>query len=178
MSTAALLALIKKNPIITVCVVLTIALAATIYLRSDAIPDANNTLDQKSTEAQRYALNIANAVQLKDHLEALKAANKVVESRMVHASDIGINQQFFYKLESDSGVKLTDLRQGRVMPTKTAYAPIEFNVSLQGDFPAVLKFLRELEDGAHYCRVVTASCAAGRSGPVSLTVTVELLGHP
>ena len=178
MTTPELLNTLKKNPIVTGCVVLSLGLAVAIYFRGSALSDANAELDMKSAEARRYALNVANAVQLREQLAALKAADQVIDSRMLRASDIGINQQFFYKLESDSGVKLVDLRQGKPGPKKGSYVPIEFSVSLRGDFPNVIKFLRSLEGGTHYCRVLAATCTGGRSGPVALSLRIELLGHP
>lgn len=179
MTTPELVAWIKKNPISVGCGVLSLVLAAAIYLRSDAIADANQTLDQKTAEGQRYALNRTNSAQLNDQLEALTAADKVIESRLIRASDLGINQQFFFKLESESGVKLLDLRQSsRPGPGGKAYVPIGFNVSLQGDFEHVIKFLRLLEDGAHYCRIDTATCSGNRAGGLTLTLTLDLLGTP
>jgi hypothetical protein len=179
MTTPQLTAAIKKNPIVVGCVVLSLGLGVALYFRSDAIDDANKQLDDDTTQAQRYALNLTNAVQLKEQLDAVAADGKIIESRLIRATDVGINQQYFYKLESESGVKLLDLRQG-THGTPAAggkYMPIGFTVSLQGDFAQVITFLRGLEDGTHYCRVVTASCVGGRKGPVTLTLSLELLGR-
>jgi hypothetical protein len=178
MTTADLTSAVKKNPLIVGCAVLTLALGAMLYLRLDSIPEANSRLDELSAQSRRYALNISNASQLKEHMDALIAANKAIDGRVIRSTDIGINQQFFYKLESESGVKLLDLRQGGKPATKTNFAPVGFTVSLQGDFPQVLKFLRGLEDGSHYARVLTASCSGTRTGDVTMTLSLELLGRP
>lgn len=180
MTTAELLGWIKKNPISVGCGAVSLALAVAIYFRSDAIADANQMLDEKTAEEQRYALNLANAAQLKEQMQAITAANKTIESRLIHASDLGINQQFFYKLEAESGVKLLDVRQSSRLTNSAekGYVPIGFSVSLQGDFGQILKFQRLLEDGSHYCRILTATCNGNRTGPVTLTATLELLGTP
>lgn len=178
MTTQELIAFVKKNPIGVGCGVLSLALAAGIYLRFDAVPEANNALDERSTLARRYALNISYGAQLREQLETITAANKAIASRLILPTDIGINQQFFYKLESETGVKLLDLRQGGRSATKGDLAYIGFSVSVQGEFPQVMAFLRALEDGSHYCRVLTASCSGGRAGPVSLSLNLELLGRP
>ncbi len=179
MTTTDVVAWIKKNPITVGCGGLSLALAVALYFRSDAIGDASRELDAKTAEGQRYALNVANSVQLKEQLDGLTAANKVIESRLIRASEIGINQQYFFKLESDSGVKLIDVRQSsRPAATQKGYQPIGFSVSLTGDFGQIMTFLRLLEDGTHYCRVQTATCSGGRIGPVSLTLNLELLGTP
>jgi hypothetical protein len=180
MKTSDLIAAAKKNPIPFGAGVLTVILAAVIYFRSDLVPDTAAELETRSNEEHRYALNIANATQLKEHLESLQAANKVIESRLIHASQIGINQQFFYKLESEYGVKLTEVHQNMrpASTIKPGYQPVGFSVAVQGDFPSVMNFLRGLEGGAHYCRVLSATCSGGRKGPVSLVINLELLGLP
>lgn len=184
MNNQELFALVKKNPISVGCGALALALIAGIYLRSDAIPEAEDILAQKTAQAERYALNIKFSAQLKEHLETLVSANKEIDGRIVRASQLGTNTQYFYKLQSDSGVKLLDFRQGTadaVAKGKGTYEPIPFSVSVQGTLPQVMKFLRELESGTHYCRILTASCAGNavaRTQPLTLSLNLEMLGLP
>ncbi len=184
MTNADQFAFVKKNPISVGCGVVALALIAGIYLRSDAIPEAEGILVQKTAQAERYALNIKYSAQLKEQLEALAGANKEIDGRIVRASQLGTNTQYFYKLQSDSGVKLLDFRQGTagvVAKGKSTFVPIPFSVSVQGTLPQVMKFLRELESGNHYCRILTASCAGSavaRSQPLTLSLNLEMLGLP
>lgn len=178
MTTPELVAAFKKHPIPFTAGVFSLALAVLMYFRMGAIPDANQKLDDKSALARKYELNIAHAAQLKEHLDAITEANKTIDSRLIRAREIGINQQFFYKLESDSGVRLVDLRQGNQAPAKGGFAPVSFTVALEGDFPQVLRFLRGLESGTHYCRITQASCSGGRGTLLNLTLTLQLLGRP
>lgn len=180
MTTSELMVWVRKNPMPVACGALSLVLAVAIYLRSDAIGHASETLDQKTAEGQRYALNLANAAQLKEQFAALSAANKAIESRLIHASDLGINQQYFFKLEADSGAKLIDVRQSD-RPSATAqkgYVSISFAVTLQGNFGQIVTFLRKLEDRTHYCRIQTATCSGNRTGPLTFTASLDLLGTP
>lgn len=178
MTAAQLTTWVKRNPIPVGAAVLSIGLAVVIFLRSDAVADANATLDAKSTEARRYDLNLANATQLKEQYEAMTGAEKEIESRLIHASQLGINQQYFYRLESEYGVKLSDLRQDGHPQTKGTFTAVGFALTVQGDFPAVVGFVQGLEQGAHYCRVLSATCTGDRTGPVTLVLNLELLGEP
>lgn len=185
MTTEELIALLKKNPISVGCGLLSVLLAVGIYFRSDAIPAAEAELSQKVAEAERLAQNVKNSAQLKDHTDALLAAGKVIDSRIIRASQVGNNTQYFYKLESDTGVKMVDFRPQNITPAakgaKTTFTPVAFNISVQGTLPQVLDFVRHLEDGNRYARILTASVAgspANRSGPLTLTLVVELLGLP
>jgi hypothetical protein len=185
MTNDELKALVKKNPISVGCGALSVLFAVGLYFRSDAIPEAEAELQQKSGEAERYALNVKNADRLKEQFDAITAFNKTIESRMVRVSGQGANTQFFYKLFADTGVKQVDFRQStstaNLQKGKGAYLPVVFNVSVMGTLPQVLDFLRQLESGTHYSRVMIASCSVGsaaRNGPVTLQLNVELLGIP
>lgn len=185
MSNDELLTFIKKNPISVGCGVLSFILATAVYLRSSEIPEAEDILLQKTAMAERYALNIKNSAQLKEQTDALAAANKEIDSRIIRASQLGTNTQYFYKLQSDTGVKLIEFRQATVVvpPTKVkaTYSPIAFSVAVQGTLPQVMNFLRQLESGTHYCRVLTANfsaSASARNQPLTLSLNLEMLGLP
>lgn len=178
-------ALVKKHPVPTACLAVTMALGVMYYFRNGLIPEAEVELAQKSAESERYALNIKYSAQLKEQLEALQAANKSVEGRLARASQQGINTQFFYKLERETGVKLVSFGQSPSVPvakgSKAAFIPVGFNVGVQGTLPQVLDFLRQLEVGTHYVRVLTANCNVAntaRNGPLTLSLTLEMLGLP
>jgi hypothetical protein len=176
--------MLKKNPISFGCGALAFLLSVGIYLRSEALPDAEADLTQKSAAAERIASNLKYSAQLKEQFDALVAANAAVDARIVRASQLGANTQYFYKLESDTGVKILDLRQTTASVTKPAkgtYAPVGFSVTVQGTFAQVVEFLRQVENGAHYSRVLTASCstnAGNRNAPLTLALSLDLLGLP
>jgi len=186
MTNPQLVAALKKHPISIGCGLLSLVLAVTIYFRGSVIPETEAELAQKSVEGERCDANIKNAKQLKEQLDALVAANQEINSRLVRAPQVGTNTQFFYKLEGETGVKLIDLRQsqlgaGAKVVGKNAFVPIGFTLAVQGQFPELLRLLRELESGARYCRILTASCGAApadRSAPLSLTLNLEILGQP
>ena len=178
------MAVMKKNPITVACGVLSLLLAVGIYFRSGAIPEAEAELAQKSGESEKLALNITNSAQLKEQLDDLVTANKALDAGIIRASQQGANSQFFYKLESDTGVKMVDFRQTTANVTKPAkgnFAPVAFTVSVQGTFQQIVQYLRHLENGAHFTRVMTASIsgnASQRNSPLTLSLTLELLGLP
>lgn len=176
--------LVKKHPVSVGCGLLSLALAAGIYFRGGEIPDSDADLAARTADAERFATNIKNSAQLKEQLEALVAANKEIDARIIRAGQLGINNQYFFKLESETGTKLVDFRQAPLQPVKgakTVFTPVPFNVSVQGTLPQLFEFLHRLESGAHYCRVIGATCGiapANRGGPMTLALNLELLGLP
>jgi hypothetical protein len=180
-----LIEFVKKSPVSVGCAVLSLALIIAAYFRWDYKAEAAALLEQKSTEAARLSANLKNAGQLKEQYDSLLASEKEIESRLIRASQLTTNNQYFYKLESETGVKLLDLRAAGLTAAQKkdppkGYIPLSFQVSVQGEYAQVLKFLRQLESGAHYCRVLTASCAVGqdRDALLTLTLNLELLGLP
>ena len=180
-----ILPLLKKNPISVGCGALSLALAAGIYFRSDEVPAAEEDLAQKSAEAGRLAANVQNAAQLKEQLDALVAAGKEVDARLVHTSQQLNNLQFFYKLESETGVKMTTIAQG--LPAvqkgaqKSVFLQLPFSITLQGTLPQILDYLRRLESGSRYCRVLGVTCSVpvtDRNSPLTFSLNLELLGLP
>lgn len=185
-SNEELYAYVRKNPIVVGCAVVALACGVVQYLRSGAAAEAEQLLEEKAAEGRRLALNLRYAAQLPEQLAQVTAAMAEIQPRLVHADELAKNLQYFYKLEAETGTKLIDLRQmntpGQAKAgAKGAFSSVAFNLSLQGEYTALLKFLRQLESGAHYCRVITAGATLGnpdRTGPVSLQLTVELLGRP
>jgi hypothetical protein len=177
-------ALLKKNPISVGCAVVCLAVGVLIYFRSDAIPAKEAELVAKSAEGERHALNKINSHDLKEQYDALVAANKEIDSRFVRASQLATNSQIFYKLESATGVKLVG------SPSQTASIPpkppqkftsVGFTIAAQGDLTQLLNFQHQLENGEHYCRIMSANLSGNsskREGPLTLSLTLELLGLP
>lgn len=185
MNSQALVKLLKKNPLSITCGVLSMIFIIVIFLRSDTIPEAEGVLAQKSAEGEKLAANIQYSAQLKEQLEAVTASNKEIDSRIVRASQMLTNTQYFYKIENETGVKMIDIRQTTPAsvgkPAKGSYLPVSFAVSVQGDLNHILAFLRRVENGTHYSRVLTASCSgnsAQRNAPLTLALSLELLGAP
>jgi hypothetical protein len=179
------IAFVKKNMIVVACAVVTLALGFVIYYRTDALPDAEKVLVDKTKEGELLAANIEDSNQLKEQQQAMVAANQVISDRMIEMGQLADNLQYFYRLESETGTKLLDLRQlpwsppGRNAP-KLNFTPIGFAVSAQGDYPKLLELLRRIETGEHYCRVLTCNIkpndTTSRGGQVTIVLNLELLG--
>jgi len=181
------IAFVKKNPIGFGCGALCLALAVAMYYRADLVPASEAELEQQSSEAERLASNLNNSAQLQEQLDAMIAADKQVEARLVHPGDLAKNQQYFFKLEAETGTKI-DCRQNPLpadKDRKTIYLSVPYSVTVQGDYSQVLSCLRRLENGISYCRVLSATLTAGGAGagdaanvPLTLVLNLELLGQP
>lgn len=176
---------IKRNPIGVAGVAAAFLLGGWIYYRGDDGPALEEDLLRRQADALRLGNNVKYAAQLNEQLAALQAANKEIDAKVVRAGQVGANTQFFYQLESETGVKLKDLRPGAVsVPAKGAkspFVPVAFSLSAEGTYSQLLDLLRRLESGPRFTRIISASFAgslANRNSPLTLSLSVELLGIP
>jgi hypothetical protein len=177
------LVFIKKNPITVVCTIVSLVVIFLIYWRSDELPAARAVLEQRSKEGERLTGNVKYSAQLKEQLDELIAAGKAIDARLVNATRLEINQQFFYKLEADTGVRV--LNPNQIAPNeksknaKTSFIPVGFSMNVQGSYGQILDFLHRLENGLHYCRVLNATVVkVGVDGDsLTLNLNLELLGQ-
>jgi hypothetical protein len=195
MTTIKMPGFIKKQPVALVCALLCVGLALAIYFRKDALVTAQAELDDKTTQAKHLKENVDSAGPLNkaDRLDeqyaAITQATQAIEARLVHVNQLAINLQYFYKLESETQTKLTDLRQSGVDTSikslgKTTYVGVDYSIGVQGSYTQLLDFVRRVENGEHFSRVVSLSLSgggAGEAGPdslLSLSLNLELLGLP
>jgi hypothetical protein len=185
---AQLVAAIKKHPLASVAILVSFGCAVALYLRADARPAVVSELEQRAAEGERIEENIRNSAQLAEQRAALQEASTAIDARLIRASNLADNLQLFYRIESETGAKITELKQTGVVPPppkgpKPTYSPIGFTVGLRGSYPQVLDFLRRLETGAPFARIIAANLSnppesLDKSAFVSLTINVELLGTP
>lgn len=185
MTFADIIALIKKQPVGFACGVICLLCAGWLYYRSDAIEKRQEEYKAAADKAEVFKSNVAFAKNLPEQVAELQVSTKELESRLVHAGQLAVNLQYFYKLEAENEVKLLDVRQNPLAKgAKGAYVGIPYNVNVQGSYKQVLAFLQRLEKGRHFCRinsaVFTKTVLTGEGGTTGMTLalSLELLGQP
>lgn len=184
--------IVKKYPVgsgaITVGLITLIALVVRFF----DVASTEEEHDKAGAEGQKLTANISHAAQLAEQTQVLEEANNGIMSRLVNPSDLAINLQYFYKLEAETGVKLLDTRPVDTRPgvrsaAKGMYTPVQYVVSMQGGYSRILTFLRKLEHGTYFCRVINSSCSSASgeqekpgaekgANEMVMSLTVELLG--
>ena len=191
MNTAALTAFIKKQPIGFACAVLCLVFAVLLYVRSNKTDEKQAEYEAKSAERTQILANVRNSDHLRELVAEMQAYAKEMESRLVHAGQLAVNLQYFYKLEAENEVKLMDVRQGPLpRAAKALYVGVPYSVTVQGSYKHVLSFLQRLEAGAHFCRFNTVTFgklvggsegladSSGSNANMNLSLNIELLGTP
>jgi hypothetical protein len=191
MAADQIIASLKANPISVACGALSVALALGIYFRSDMVPESEALLDQRASLGERINANILNGAELADQFGSIAVYRQQIEARLIRPDELAKNLQFFYKLEADTGTKLVDLRQN-LLPagrpaaggSRSPYIGIGYAVAVRGDYGRLLDFLRRLESGQRFCRIISANVGLSgstdkdRGNELTLNLGLELLGQP
>lgn len=189
LTTKDLPALLKKHPLVAGCALLSLILLVGSYIRSSRLSELSYELKQTESEGQRVLDNIRNGANLPEQFDAISAATKDLESRLVRGTERARNQQYFYRLESETQVKEVNLQpvssSGPQRGLKTIYAGVGYSVAVEGDYRRILGFLQRIESGPHFCRIISGSISRrGQRGvaestpTITLSLSVELLGLP
>ena len=176
------LSTLRKYPVLTVATFVCIPLVIVCFLRDDVIIEQQEILDKFRAEAALCRANIANSSQLQQQVDFLVRVQAAIAKRSFPAESVPLNLQYFYKLETDIGIKYLDLNPGgrttlaKAKPqAKAAYVSLNYRVSVQGSFFQIITYLRSLEQGAFFCRINSATVLSSGSN-VTLNMDLDLLG--
>ncbi len=182
LETKDIVAAAKRRPLLFACGGLVLALGLATYFRMDVPGELEEKLAEREKELTRLSNNVRFSAQLDTHLQSLQSANETIAAGALRVSELARNQQVFYRIEADSGVKLLDLRQLSSPPPArgapvTTYAPIPFSLTVRGEYPQLIDFLARLDRVATLSRVTSATTAKPTEDTQMISLTVQLLGY-
>ena len=179
---------LKRYPIGVVCGTLSVIGLVGYFVRNSRASELKAQLTEVEAQAEQILGNVHNAAELGAQYATLSAATKDMESRLVRGSERARNQQYFYQLESEAGVKEVSLQPNSSDPKKNSGAfctRISYTISVEGDFAQILGFAGRLESGNYFYRLTSASvvrrgihATSGTASVINLTLNLELLGLP
>jgi hypothetical protein len=186
MNISTIIARFRQYPTLFVCGLCSIVIILFIVARGSGLSDARTELQQMEREGARIDENIKNALDLERHLADLGELTEEVSVRLVNPAELARNLQYFYRLESESGVSITDLTQrGTPSPPTEGeapeYVPVRYDIAVEGNYPNVLEFIYRVESGRHFARFTQMEIVRAQrpdSSAVRLAINLELLGRP
>ncbi len=186
MNISTIIARFRQYPTLFVCGLCSIVIILAIVVRGSGLSDVRTELQQMEREGARIDENIKNAVDLEQHLAALGELTDELSVRLVNPAELARNLQYFYRLESESAVSITDLTQrGTPSPPTEGeppeYVPVRYDIAVEGYYPNVLEFIHRVESGRHFARFTQMEIVRAQrtdSSAVRLAINLELLGRP
>ncbi len=179
--TKTVVAAFKRQPIPFSCGIIVVLLLLLAYFRMGVVDEREAALAEAEKVLSKLTNNITYSAQLDQHLNELRAVNDGFATAALKQGDIARNQQFFYRIESASGVRILELRSQPVpAPAKgapvTFYQPLTYSLSVAGDYEKLLTFLLHLERGSTLGRVLSATLVYVDGSEQTLNLNVEMLG--
>lgn len=179
--TKNVVAAFKRRPLLFVCGALVVGLALATYFRLGVRDEVETKLAEREKVLLRHSNNAKFSAQLESQLETLRKANSKIAEGALRVGELARNQQMFFRLEAETGVKLLDLRQLTVAPlakgaAASTYVAIPFSLTVEGDYAQIMNFLLRLDREATLARVTGGSISRPAEGAQSLALSVELLG--
>jgi hypothetical protein len=170
----------KSYPVPATCFIIVLVALLSFYFRADLLSETADKLEGRNKELKKLKANIAASVQIDDQLAVLTKANEKFMATAMRVSELAKNPQYFYNLESQTGVTLADVKQiVTSAPAKLApdsYFVIPFSVTAEGEFKQLIKFMRTLEYSDNVSRVASVAMSPTQGTRVSMSVNMEVLG--
>lgn len=194
MTFAGILSYIKKNYIVSISGLVFVVCLGVHFVRSEQITRLAAEYDDLSIKRSRILKNLKNASDLESDLAELKDLKAQVDEKLFSPGDLATNQRYFYQIESATGVRLGTIQQiikplpagkknkkARALAAKSEFQEIVYDMSVQGTYANVLKFLREIEGGEAFCSMDGFSAVSVKGGgeqpEVTMRVTIDVLGR-
>jgi hypothetical protein len=153
--------------------------------RSTTLAEQRQLQQEAQTEAERIQRNRQNGAGIADDRRAMDAALAKVEEQLVRASDRAQNLRYFYIAVEEANTSVISVAQlaapvganPRAPARAGAFAPVAFQLSVNGQFHNLVGLLASLQRGQHFARINSVSIDRADSG-VNAAISLELLGRP
>ncbi len=180
MNGTQLLLLIRRNPLVVICAVLTLGLGITSYYLWQQRQELATGHDTVRRNGEDVLLSLSSLPRVSSELATVKEATAFIDSNLIKEGDLAENLGYFYQLETVSKVKLSQVSQLSSQPASadSPFIAIPFSLRATGSYRQIMRFIRELETGPRLCRIQTYAFAGGIDDKVQLDLTLDLLGHP
>lgn len=170
MKSQGYIAMLKEYPFAIGCLVLMIVCAGVLYLRKDVVAELANREDEVKTRLRMIERNASNAQGLEEDVKALEDAIDTIADRLFHRDERASNTNFFYSLEERADINILQVNQLEDQAQAFAadgprelkgYGAIPYQLTIQGKFSEIIRFLGALRNVEPYLRVSSLQLSSG-----------------
>ena len=157
---------VRKKLILTISGLILVVCASVYLLHMDKKADLDSEIEQLDIRMSAVLKNMKNSAGLEEDLVAVSELIEQLDTRLFDPLELATNYNYFYKIESNTGVSLSGLKQLEVkesetnkskrrMPksTKNSYQKIRYHMNATGEYGQIVNFMRELEGGSSFYRL-------------------------
>ena len=171
-----------------------IAGSMTVYLiHKDKKSLIDSEIEQVNIRISSMLKNIKNSKGMEEDIEAIEEKVEKLNARMFQSQELATNYNYFFKLEDETGIKVSDLKQVGIAeeeldprkkkmpkPIIDSYEKIRYHLKASGEFGEIVNFLRKLEGGPSFYRLEEfrlAKSETGKTEILSLDLAFLMLGE-
>lgn len=190
MNTQAILAKIKQFPVAVGAIVLTIALAATLYARKGGIPDMETRQEELQSKVSTFESNAKEAINLEEQTETMEELASQIDGRTMLRADLTKNVAYFYDFEQEGALEIISItqvpagsvsRQEEREAEKERFETINFTIQVEGTYTNLIQFAHDIRNGEKIVRIedmgITPVGGIDDSGVLRATFTINALGR-
>ncbi|HWA09429.1 MAG TPA: type 4a pilus biogenesis protein PilO [Opitutaceae bacterium] len=171
---ARLLTWLRRYPFCVTCALVSLILAGTCWVLWQRVGELREVVSSRAQEGENMLATRVSGITLRSDLAYVREYTKVIEDNLLVADNPVENKGYFYRLEKQARVSLTDVQQLPAPPadTDSLYRRIPFALKLTGGYDQLAAFLRAVETGPRLSNVTSFSFR--RNAPPSLLLTLDL----
>ena len=183
----------RKSLVIAVSLFV-IAGSMTVYLiHKDKKSLIDSEIEQVNIRISSMLKNIKNSKGMELDIEAIEEKVEKLNARMFQSQELATNYNYFFNLEDETGIKVSDLKQVGIAeeeldprkkkmpkPIIDSYEKIRYHLKASGEFGEIVNFLRKLEGGPSFYRLEEfrlAKSETGKTEILSLDLAFLMLGE-
>ena len=183
----------RKSLVIAVSLFV-IAGSMTVYLiHKDKKSLIDSEIEQVNIRISSMLKNIKNSKGMEEDIEAIEEKVEKLNARMFQSQELATNYNYFFNLEDETGIKVSDLKQVGIAeeeldprkkkmpkPIIDSYEKIRYHLKASGEFGEIVNFLRKLEGGPSFYRLEEFRLARSETGKteiLSLDLAFLILGE-
>lgn len=174
---SSFVALLRRYPLSASCVILTLVLGVTAWFLHGQIGDLEVVHRERTKEGEAMLALLVGGSTQRQELAAVREAARRIEDNLVIESNLAENAWYFYRIEEQSKVRLSELHplNSPTSDNSPFFKRIPYTLRVTGDYEKTAAFLLALESGPRLINIINFNFSRGASG-LTLDMSIELLG--
>jgi len=176
----ALVALLRRFPFASACILLVIASGVGAYFLWDDIDRQETARQDRAKEGEAMLELLVSGSTQRQELDAVREATRRIDDNLVIEANLADNQWYFYRIEEQTKSRILELHP-QSSPTSdvtTLFRRVPYTLKVSGTYDQVSAYLLALETGPRLANITSFAYSRRdkETTGVVLDLSLELLG--
>ena len=161
----------RRYLVIFSSLIFTVACLGLHVLHSGKSDFLQSEYDRLVKKRSSMLLNLKNGATFEEDISSLEKILENVDGRLFDPKELAGNYNYFFQIESQTGVKLRNLQQFNISPVNANrtqnqggefYSSLRYEMGVSGTYAQILNFLRAVEGGESLYKLNRMSITQGK----------------